>query len=183
MILRSFSSAWAGSRVSKIPTSGFRAHFRFCFVFMITCYKSNQLELKIAQIKAYELIKVWQIKNRGSGHLGAFGVIWGQNPIILKHRQIIYQNEAWASTVTKKWFSRSHKVTWPQIGGIMVLMMSHFGSKFKDFQTYANYRPEWSSWSLDYEKVVFEVTRGHLTSNLVYLLSSKVKIWKFSNPH
>ena len=56
---------------------------------MITCYTSNQLELKIAQIKAYELIKVRQIKNRGAGHLGAFGVIWGQNPIILKHRQII----------------------------------------------------------------------------------------------
>ena len=180
MILRSFPSAWAGSRVSKIPTSGFRAHFRFCFVFMISCYTSNRSELNIAQIEAYDQIKVWQIKIGGFGLLWG---IWGQNYIIFKHSQIIYQNEAQASTVKKKWFSRSHKVTWPQIGGIMVLMMSHFGSKFKDFQTYANYRPEWSSWSLDYEKVVFEVTRGHLTSNLVYLLSSKVKIWKFSNPH
>ena len=183
MILRSFPSAWAGSRVSKIPTSGFRAHFRFCFVCMISCYTSSRSELNIAQIKFYDQIKVWQIKIGGWGHLGAFGVIWGQNYIIFKHSQIIYQNEAHASTITEKWFSRSHKVTWPQIGGIMVLTMSHFGSKFKNFQTWANYRPKWSSWSLDYEKVVFEVIRGHLTPNLVYLLSPRVKIWKFSNPH
>ena len=58
MILRSFPSAWAGSRVSKIPTSGFRAHFRFCFIFMISCYTSNRSELKIAQIEAYDQIKV-----------------------------------------------------------------------------------------------------------------------------
>ena len=72
MILRSFPSAWAGSRVSKIPTSGFRAHIRFCFVFMISCYTSNRSELKIAQIEAYELMN---IVNLGQGHLKRFWVI------------------------------------------------------------------------------------------------------------
>ena len=31
--------------------------------------------------------------------------------------------------------------------------------------------------------MVFEVTRGHLTPNFVYLLSPRAKIWKFSNPN
>ena len=38
--------------------------------------------------------------------LGVFGVIWGQNPKISEHRQIIYQNEARDHVVTKKWFPR-----------------------------------------------------------------------------
>ena len=143
MILRSFPSAWVGSRVSKIPTSGFRAHFRFCFVFMISCYTSNRSELKIAQIEAYDQIKVWQIKIGAWGHLGAFGVIRGQNHIIFKHSQIIYQIEAQAPLVTIKKFSRSFD---PKLGEIK----GHMGSKFKDFQTRANYKLKWSSWSRGY---------------------------------
>ena len=170
MVLRSFPSAWAGSRVSKMPTSGFRAHFRFCFVFMISCYTSNRSELKIAQIEAYNQIKVWQIKIGGKGHLGAFGVIWGQNNIIFKHSQMIYQIEAQAPLVTIKKFSRSFD---PKLGEIR----GHLRSKFKDFQTWAIYGPKWSSCSRVYFKVVVKVNRGHKTPSWGHFRS---KIFVFS---
>ena len=61
----------------------------------------------------------------GWGHLGVFGVIWGQNPNIFKPRQYIYQNEAFGHVITMKWFSRSPD---PKFWG-------HLGSKSKDFRT------------------------------------------------
>ena len=39
------------------------------------------------------------------------------------------------------------------------------GSIFKDFQTYIDCIPTWSFSSGDYKRVVFEVSRGHLTPN------------------
>ena len=44
------------------------AYFRFRLVSFITRHMIDQSELKIAQIEAYELIKVLQIKNGGWGH-------------------------------------------------------------------------------------------------------------------
>ena len=39
--------------------------------------------------------------------LGVFEVLWGQNLKISKPGHMIYQNEALAPLVKKKWFSRS----------------------------------------------------------------------------
>ena len=64
----------------------------------------NQSERAIAQIQAYDLIKLWQRKYEGWGHLGVFGVIGGQNAKISEPRQIIYQNEALGHVITKKGF-------------------------------------------------------------------------------
>ena len=66
------------------------------------------------------------------------GVTWGQNPNIFKPRQIIYQNEALCLVIKKKWFSRSSEVIRPQNEGVW----GHFGSKFKNFQTWTNYIPK-----------------------------------------
>ena len=133
---------------------------------MISCYTSNRSELKIAQIEANDQIKVWLIKIGGLGYFGAFGVIWGQNDIIFKHSQMIYQIEAQAPLVTIKKFSRSFD---PKLGEIK----GHMGSKFKDFQTWANYRPKWSSCSRVYFKVVFKVNRGHNTPSWGQFLIKK----------
>ena len=49
--------------------------------------------------------------------LGIFGVIWGQNMNIFEPTHILYENEALAQGITKKWFLRSPEVTGPQTGG------------------------------------------------------------------
>ena len=41
---------------------------------------------------------------------GVFGVIWGQNPKIFKHRHLIHQNGALCPVVKKKWFLSSFEV-------------------------------------------------------------------------
>ena len=48
------------------------------------------------------------------GHLGS-------NPKIVKHRQIIYQNEALGLVVTKRWFSGSLGGIWGQNQNIFKL--------------------------------------------------------------
>ena len=65
------------------------------------------------------------------GHLGVFGVIWGQNPKIFKPRQIIYQNESLGALITKKVVSevtRGHPTpNW----GVFVVKIKKFKPKQK----------------------------------------------------
>ena len=63
------------------------------------------------------------------------------------------------------------------LGGIW----GHFGSKSVNFPTLVNYIPNWSSWSRDCKKLIFEVSRGHPTPNWGHLWSFGVKIENFSN--
>ena len=72
----------------------------------------DQFQLTIAQIEAYDLIKLFDF---ASGGLGSFGFIWGQNSNIFKPRRFIYQNEALGHVITNKLFSRSPD---PKLGGI-----------------------------------------------------------------
>ena len=83
-------------------------NFRFRLVSKISPYTMNLSKLKIAQIEVYDQIKIFYFASWG--HLGVFGVIWGQNPKIFKPRQIIYQNEALGPVIKKKRFSRSSEV-------------------------------------------------------------------------
>ena len=104
--------------------------------------------------------------------LGGFVVIWGRILKIFKPGQIIYENEAQAPVITQKCFSRSPEVTRPQIGGICC----HLGSKYENFWTHSNYIPKWSFWSTGDEKVVLEVTWGHLIPNLGHLRSQSSNV-------
>ena len=81
------------------------AHFRFRLIFEISRQIIDRWQLVIAQIGAYDLIKIFDFTSWG--HLRVFGVIWGQNPNIFKPRQIIYQNEAFGPVIKKKLFPMS----------------------------------------------------------------------------
>ena len=75
------------------------AYFRFRLASLITRHLIDQSELKIAQIKAFDV------------GLGSLGVIWGQNLINFKYGQISHQNDALGHEITKKLFSRSTEIT------------------------------------------------------------------------
>ena len=64
-----------------------------------------ELKLNLGTDKDFFILQVW-----GWGHLGVFGVIWGQNSNIFKPRQIIHQNEALGSVSKKNGFSRSSEI-------------------------------------------------------------------------
>ena len=89
------------------------AYFRFRLVSLITRHLIDQSELRIAQIEAYDLIKVFDFSNWG---LGSLGGIWGHLGSNYKNvpGQIIYQNDALDPEIKKKTFSRSCEVIRPQ---------------------------------------------------------------------
>ena len=104
-------------------------NFRFWLVLQISRYIIDQWELGIAQIEAKDQIKVLDFATWGLGQLGVFGVIWGQNPNIVKPRQYIYQNEAFRHVITMKWFPRTPD---PKLGVFWAHLKS-FGVKIKRF--------------------------------------------------
>ena len=65
-------------------TSGFMGNFRFRLVLKISRYIIDQSELKIAQIEAYDPIKIFYFASLG---LGSLGGIWGHLGSKSKHFQ------------------------------------------------------------------------------------------------
>ena len=107
------------------PTSGFKGNFRFRRVCKISRQAIDQSKLRIAQIEAWDQIKIFLFRKFG------VGVTWGQNQSIFIPRQIIYQNEALAPIIKKK---MGFEVIRPEIKGIC----GHLRSKSKVVQNETN---------------------------------------------
>ena len=79
-------------------TSGSGLFFKYLVTQLIN-QSLGKLKLK-PRTRLRFFLQVW-----GWGHLGVFGVIWGQNSNIFKPRQIIHQNKALGPVIKKKWSS------------------------------------------------------------------------------